>query len=428
MFIDWIYWAQSLRPIELLGILGVLLLVDGTRYALSAVCMVLFDLCRGFWRVLTGGSTGPQEYDYCPSVCVLIAGHNEADTIAATLGSLWKSYPRLQTIVIDDGSTDGMARIAKRYARDHEGVRVLSRPQRGGKSSALNWGLSLAQAEVIITLDADSRLGPNAIWEIVQPLKDPKVGAVSGTITVWNASHKFVTWLQAYEYRQGIFLGRQLQARLGTLGIVSGAFGAYRGSVMNQLAGWDAGSGEDGDLTLRIRKAGYQIAFAPQAECFTNAPESWAGLFRQRLRWDRAVVTFECRKHVDLGKFWQSHFQLANLLFVLERWLFNVAFVFCYWAGLIWLCRMHQGQFWNLLLLLYLCQLGLESLSVCALAFYSNCRRRDLELALAIPLVPFYQGFLKLADLVALLDELFLRKSYQDNYVPKHVREATWKW
>ena len=280
MFTDWIHWVQLLRPLELLGILGVLLLVDGTRYALSSVIMVLFDLYLGFLRLLTGSSSRQLQYEFCPSVCVLIAGHNEADTIAETLGSLWNSYPRLQIIVIDDGSSDGMADVAKSYARDRHGVHILSRAQRGGKSSALNWGLSQARADVIITLDADSRLSPNALWEIVQPLQNPNVGAVSGTITVWNSSHNIVTWLQAYEYRQSIFLGRQLQARLGTLGIVSGAFGAFRHSVLKRVTGWDAGSREDGDLTLRIRKAGYQIAFAPEAECLTNAPETWSGLFR----------------------------------------------------------------------------------------------------------------------------------------------------
>ena len=428
MHIDWIHWVRSLHPPELFSILGVLLLVDGTRYALSAVCMVLFDLGQESWRLLLRRSAPRRQYHYCPAVTVLIAGHNEADTIEATLRSLWNSYPRLEIVVVDDGSTDGMAAVARNFAQSRQGIQILSRPERGGKSSALNWGLARSRAEVIVTLDADSRLAQHAIWEIVQPLQQPHVGAVSGTITVWNAFRNLTTWLQAYEYRQSIFLGRRLQARLGTLGIVSGAFGAYRRQLLAQLQGWDAGSGEDGDLTLRIRKAGYQIAFAPEGECLTNAPESWTRLFRQRLRWDRAVVTFECRKHVDLAKFWQRHFQLDNFLLVSERWLFNVAFVFGYWTGLIWLGVMHQEHFWKILLLLYAGQLCLEAISVSTLLFYSNRRWRDLELALAVPFVPLYQAFLKVVDLTALLDELTLRKSYQDNYVPQHVRQATWKW
>ena len=427
MLNHWVHWTQSLHPIELLSIAGVLLL-DGTRYAFSAVTMALIDISGGLWRRLTGRSPGRRANDYLPSVCVLIAGHNEADTIEATLASLWSSYPRLDIIVIDDGSTDGMAEKARGFAQNHPGIQVLSRSRRGGKSSALNWGLANACADVIITLDADSRLGPNAVREIVQPLRDPSVGAVSGNVTVWNVGHRLVTRLQAYEYRQSIFLARQMQARTGTLGIVSGAFGAFRREVLEQVMGWDAGSGEDGDLTLRIRKSGFAISFAPHAECLTNAPESWSGLFRQRLRWDRAVITFECRKHVDLGKFWQRHFQLSNFLLVLERWLFNVVFVLCYWVGMVWLIGFQTQPVGNTLLLLYLCQLCLETATACVLLYYSDRRLRDLELALTIPLLPLYQAFIKLVDLVAVLDELILRKSYQDNYVPAHVRQATWKW
>ena len=62
MLIDWIHWVQLLRPLELLGILGVLLLVDGTRYALSSVIMVLFDLYLGFLRLLTGSSNIYHKY------------------------------------------------------------------------------------------------------------------------------------------------------------------------------------------------------------------------------------------------------------------------------------------------------------------------------------------------------------------------------
>ncbi len=428
MLVNWIHWAQSLHPVELLSIVGVLLIIDGTRYALFAAVMVLFDLGRGTVRLLMGRSSGLAHYEYCPSVCLVIAGHNEAETIGDTLKSAWNSYPRMEIIVVDDGSTDGMIEVAQRFARTHPGVRVCRRPRRGGKSSGLNWGFALTNADVIITLDADSQLGRNAIWEIVQPLKDPEVGAVSATITSWNYSRNLVTRLQGYEYRQSIFLGRQIQERLGTLCIVSGAFGAFRNQVLQHVSGWDAGSGEDGDLAIRIRKAGYRIAFAPHAECITNVPESWIGLFRQRLRWDRSVVTFECRKHVDMGRFWESNFRWRNFMLLIERWVLNVVCVFGFWFGWIWLIATQSATIGSVILLVYLCQLYLEAISLSAMLFYSKFRWREMRFALALPFVPLYHFFLKSVSLVAILDELILRKSYDDNYVPQHVRQATWRW
>jgi glycosyltransferase involved in cell wall biosynthesis len=97
-------------------------------------------------------------------VGVVIAGFNEAETIEGTLRTLWGTYPRLEIVVIDDGSHDKMAAVARRFARTHAGVKVLRRPNRGGKSSAMNWGLLYTQAEVIVVVDADSDVGPSAIW------------------------------------------------------------------------------------------------------------------------------------------------------------------------------------------------------------------------------------------------------------------------
>lgn len=329
---------------------------------------------------------------------------------------------------MDDGSTDGMAAIARRFARDHQGVLVLSRPERGGKSSALNLGLRYASAEIVIGVDTDSKLGDNAIWEIVQPFRNERVGAVSGTIKVWNSDERLITRLQAYEYRQSIFIGRMMHARLGTLGIVSGAFGAFRRSVLEQLGGWDAGSGEDGDLTLRVRKAGYHITVASYAECRTNAPTTWRQLFRQRLRWDRAVITFECRKHVDFGHFWAKSFRWRDFLLVLDRWFFNVVCVFTFCGYFVWLSLTGSADLVNVVLLLYLCQLGIEIVQAAILLFYSDDLPGDLMLLPVIPVFPLYQAFIKVADLTAILDETFLRKSYVDNYVPKKVRDVTWHW
>src|SRR5262249_10946771 len=147
-------------------------------------------------------------------------------------------------------------------------VLVLRRPRRSGKSSATNFALTYTRADVVIVIDCDSSVGPGALWEIVQPLRDPQVGAVAGNILARNPFTNLCTWLQGYEYSSTIFVGRMLSARLGILGIVSGAFGAFRRDVLAQVNGWDVGPPEDLDLTLTIRKAGYRIEFAPYAECY----------------------------------------------------------------------------------------------------------------------------------------------------------------
>jgi len=427
MLTDWMYWICSLRTDQILLVLGVLLLVDAPRYAYSAILMAFWDLLKSLW---TGELPGPQRtlYAYCPPVSVIIAGYNEADTIARTMESVWNRYPCSQLIVVDDGSTDGMTEAALKFADGRPGILVVRRDRRGGKSSALNMGLHYVTEEVVVTVDADSRLSDNAIYELLQPLQHPRVAAVSATVLAWNPLGSLAARLQAYEYRQTIFVSRMFRGRIGVLGIVSGAFGAFRTSVLKQLGGWDVGPGEDGDLVLRIRKAGYQIGVAPYANCFTNVPTSWVRLFWQRCRWDRTVITFECRKHSDAGCPWNANFQWGNGMLMVERWLFNVVCVFTFWLYGLWLLVAYPDSAAKLTALLYCCGFCLEFLQFLVLLFYSDRVKHDLMLGIVLPLYPMYQVFMKTVDLFAITKEILFRDSGDDNFVPLHVRKATWRW
>jgi cellulose synthase/poly-beta-1,6-N-acetylglucosamine synthase-like glycosyltransferase len=402
-------------------------LIDGPRYALTKIALCSWDCGRKFRRWL-GGHSQPR-FTYCPSVCVVIAGHNEEETIAATLASLWGSYPRLEIVVVDDGSTDGMEAEAHRFARNHDGVLVLRRPERGGKSSAMNWGVTYTRAEVIVVVDADSDLGPSALWELVQPLQDPEVGAVAGAVVARNSFVGLATWLQAYEYLSTIFVGRMLSAWLGILGIVSGAFGAFRRSALDRVMGWDVGPPEDLDLTLALRKCGYKIAFAPYSQCFTEVPPTWWGLIKQRLRWERSgVIRNHCRKHLDLAYFWKSNFRISNFFVIFESWLFNVFCMYGIWVWFICFLLNPPADWWQILFTLYLCYLAFELIQVAVDLVYSNAPGRDALISTVFFLVPFYQLLLLVVRLIATTEEIFLRKSYEDNYVPAKVRESTWRW
>jgi len=427
MLIEWVNWVRGLRVDELLMILGIVLCIDAPRYAYGSVLMVFWDVICYF---RTGKLLGPHEgaYEFCPPVSVIIAGFNEGDTIADTMASVWDRYPDVQLIVVDDGSTDGMAQAAQAFADEHPGVIVIQRDKRGGKSSALNLGLHYVTHDYVITIDADSRLSDNALFEILQPLRDSRVAAVSANVQAWNSLSSLAAWLQAYEYRQTIFVSRITRGRTGVLGIVSGAFGAFRTDVLKELGGWDVGPGEDGDLVLRIRKAGHQIGVAPYAHCYTNVPTSWVRLFKQRCRWDRTVITFECRKHCDLGNPWARNSTWANLCLMAERWFFNVICVYSFWLYGIWVLIFFSGGALNLLGLLYCCGLAIELIQMLVLLFYSDRPWRDLGLSAVLPLYPFYQVFLKFVDFVALSEEIAFRSSGDDNFVPLHVRLSTWRW
>ena len=251
MLHDWIQWLCSMEFEDQVALMLPFLMLDVPRYVLMGMLVWLLHRCRAAWRWLTGVSSTPR-YDYSPSVCILIVGHNEADTIQKTLTSVADVYPDLQIIVVDDGSTDGMAQMAKEFARRHTGVTVLARPERGGKSSGLNFALPFVRAEVIVCLDADSFVARDAIWELLQPMQDPNVAGVSGNLIVRNPDVSFATRLQALEYRRSIFLGaddlrpagdpgNHLRSRLGP--IARPPCGACKAgtSALGKMATWRCG-------------------------------------------------------------------------------------------------------------------------------------------------------------------------------------------
>ncbi|SMP76398.1 Glycosyltransferase, catalytic subunit of cellulose synthase and poly-beta-1,6-N-acetylglucosamine synthase [Neorhodopirellula lusitana] len=427
MLNDWNHWLSSLQTDQWLFALLPLLLFDGLRYSLGSLAIWLYDFAREVGITLLGNRKEPR-FGYCPSVCVVIAGLNEAETLPHTLRSVWNSYPQLEIIVVDDGSRDAMSRVATDFARDHAGVTVLKKNNRGGKSSALNFALPFTTAEILVGVDSDSHVGENAIWEIVQPFANAEVGAVSAAVVARNTHASLVSRLQALEYLGSIFLGRLLSDRFGTLGIVSGAFGAFRRDALSRTGGWDVGPGEDGDLTLRIRKSGYQVAFAPYAQCFTNVPTAAMSLIKQRRRWEWALITLECRKHVDLANPLSKNFCINNLTMLMDRWTFNLALQFGFWAYMGWLCVHANNDTWKLFFLYYLVFVAMNVIQIAVVLYYSNDRRRDLSAGFAIPLMPLYQVALRAVMFYGILEELFFRSSHHDNFVPEHVRRTTWHW
>ncbi len=426
MLEDWIHWFTSLEFHQIGLILLPILLIDAPRYAVGSLLMCIWDMFCDFVKVFIRFKE--PEYDHCPSVCVVLAGLNEAETIGDTLESIWGTYPRMEMVIVDDGSTDGMFEVAERFAESRDNVICLRRTERGGKSSALNMALPYANAEILVCVDTDSHLGPNAIWEIVQPFKEADVAAVSGAVIARNPFVNLTTWLQSIEYLRTIFLGRMLTDRLNLLGIVSGAFGAFRTSAMKQVQGWDVGPGEDGDLVMRLRKSGYRIKFRPYAQCFTNLPVAASSLFKQRRRWDWSVVTFECRKHIDLLNPFHSSFTASNFFMVVERIVFTIFFQFAFWIYTIWLMFNLQETFLFVLALNYIAYTILEIFQYAAVMYYSLDRKRDLKIGMAIPLVPIYYLFLRTATMVAVLEEMLTRRSFRDDFVPARVRNATWHW
>lgn len=220
-----------------------------------------------------------------PSVTVVIPAYNEAKVIIASVrAALASDHPDLRVIVVDDGSTDSTAEhLAEAFPAEPR--LTMIRQTNAGKWAALNAAYALVDCGVVVALDADSLILPDAAARLAQHFNDPRVGAVAGYVKVGNCNG-LLTSLQAIEYLTAQSIDRRAAELLGTMLVVPGAIGAWRAEAVRAAGGLSGDTiTEDADLTIAIQRAGWRVVFEPSAQSLTEVPEGTRTFLRQRLRW-----------------------------------------------------------------------------------------------------------------------------------------------
>lgn len=233
-------------------------------------------------------------------VSVIVPAYNEEKVIQRTLESLLKSNYQgsLEILVIDDGSQDRTVECVRAFMVKEPRVQLIQQKNQG-KSYALQNGLEHAKYKIVVLLDADTQFKPETIAELVKPMKEISVAAVSGHVKVGNIRN-FVTSCQALEYTCGFNLDRRAYDELNAITVIPGAVCALRKSAVLKVGGFSHNTlAEDTDLTLMLHRHGYQVRYVPEAIAMTEAPENLSGIIKQRMRW--SFGTMQCLwKHADL--------------------------------------------------------------------------------------------------------------------------------
>ena len=256
-----------------------LLLVFVTALFLARMALLLV-FARRHARLVRGR---PPEPPFTPPVSIVVPAFNEAVGIERAVRSLAASdYPDFEILVVDDGSTDGTAELVERL--ELPTVLVLQQSNLG-KPAALNRGIAAARHDVVVMVDADTVFEPRTLGQLVQPLRNPGVGAVSGNTKVGNRHGLLGNW-QHIEYVMGFNLDRRLYDVLQCMPTVPGAIGAYRRQALGDIGDISGATlAEDTDTTIALGRAGWRVAYAEEARAWTEAPSSLAALWRQRYRW-----------------------------------------------------------------------------------------------------------------------------------------------
>lgn len=321
---------------------------------------------------------------YQPLVSVLIPAYNEEVGVIRTLDSvLANSYENYEVIIIDDGSKDRTAQVVRDYIKSLDGTKietylgrrirpsalerryirvdknrtrvvVASQPN-AGKGAALNNGVeNYARGELVMVVDADSLLHPQAISRMVEHFRDEHILAAAANVKI-IPSKTILGVAQRIEYLISYRMKRA-NTTLGMEYIVGGVGSTFRRKMLIEAGLYDTDTmTEDIDLTLKlIRLHGNKtsrVHYAADVITYTEHVLSFRSLIRQRFRWKygRFQSLKKCRslffsRRADVSK-QLAWYQLPYALFgeavllvepILVAYIMFVAIKFTDITSLLW--------------------------------------------------------------------------------------------
>jgi hyaluronan synthase len=237
-----------------------------------------------------------------PRVTVIIPAYNEGAMVEkAIYAAVASDYPadRLEIICIDDGSKDDtwfyMDRARKRYPKLIKAIRFA---KNRGKKEGLYAGFTRGKGEFFVTIDSDSVISPDTVKQIIAPmLNEAQIGAVAGNVKVYNRARSLMARMLAVRFVLAFDFLRASQSLYGCVTCTPGALSAYRAAALKPILkewrhqtfmGLPANIGEDRALTNFVLRQGYYTSYQRSALVHTMVPETYRGLCRMYLRWDRS--------------------------------------------------------------------------------------------------------------------------------------------
>lgn len=289
MYIFLSYWLKSVF-LTLLSIYGIIVLV------------------RLFFQIFYAwiNSNNPQyktKSVYYPSISVVVPTYNESyKELKECLWSIAKQYylNKFNIYLIDDGTKNGISnQVYKEFKEKFKHIELFFHhfSENQGKRVAQKWAFDRIENEIIVTVDSDTVLNHDALYEISHPFYDRKVGATTGNVRAKNKNYNLLTKLIDLRYWMAFNQERASQSLFGVVMCVSGVLGGYRTSIIKEVKeqyvnqmfmGKRCHFGDDRHLSNLVLKAGYNIYYTPKAKVFTNVPYKIKTWIKQQLRWNKS--------------------------------------------------------------------------------------------------------------------------------------------
>jgi len=289
----------------------IVLLVAVTAYKAAFIGLMFSNVFFGIYSVCVAGYIvsrflfslfyrSKRDAGIEPEIAIVMPGFNEEEAIGASLRSLLAlSYPpeKLELIAVNDGSTDRTLAEMERVAGESGGrVRVIDFPENRGKRAAMAAGIRASRAEVIVFVDSDSTVEPDALRLLVQPLADGRIGAVCGHANVLNVRESWLTRMQAVRYFVAFRVVKAAESVFNAVTCCSGCFSAYRReAILPRMEWWEnqrflgveSTFGDDRSLTNCVLRD-WRIVYEKRAVSHTIVPSTFRAFVRQQTRWKRS--------------------------------------------------------------------------------------------------------------------------------------------
>lgn len=381
-----------------------------------------------------------QQREAYPRVSCIITCYSEGDDVRKTINSLAEQdYPGfIEILPIIDGAIQNANTL--RAALDcqplvgailRRRLMVIPKWQRGGRVSSLNTGLMMATGEVIMALDGDTSFDNDMVRRATAHFDDPDVVGVAGCLRVRNAARTLSTRFQALEYLLSIGAGKTGLSEFNIVNNISGAFGIFRASFLRILGGWDAGTAEDLDLTLRMkqffgRNTRLRIVFDPRVIGHTDAPDTFRVFFKQRWRWDGDLFYLYIRKYRKNLR--PSLLGWRNFLFTIYSGLIQqllLPFIIVAYTVFLFISYPAAPIIGLLLFVYWVYLLALIMLYALYLVAISERPRQDLFYVLILPFYPLFAFAARVNSVIAMLQEIIIKTHLDSSMAPWWVLKKT---
>ena len=402
--------------------------------------IIVLGYLRRFWREVF---VKRYPANYFPKVSCIVTCYSEGAAIVATISSLVEQlYPgQIEILVMVDGSDlnkvtyDAALQYANSYQNKNKlsnrSIKVVPKKIRGGRVSSNNLGMALARGEVLFIIDGDCSVDNDLVAAAMRGFSNPNVIGSSGNIRVRNYRKSLVTRFQAIEYMIGLQLSKTGLAEFGMLNNISGAHGWFRKSFVQAIGGWKNGTAEDLDMTTRIksylhRYPALKIIHSYDATMYTDVPETWLTIIKQRMRWDGDLSFLYFRRYRKILRPKNIGWKRLFAIFWYD-FFFALCVPFLSIIYLVWLFIKFSPAFAaTMMVLTYLYYLSSTTvLFVLYLSFVSDRKQKDSKFMLYIPLMPFYQLVMRVVTAVATISELVLATHKDTSMAPWWVIRKT---